>query len=563
MKVLEGKQSLATAGLLVFLTLLAFGLRVAGLGAQGLAEDEANKMAAVAAYRAGDFTSNAEHPMLMKSAMTACVVGAEWLERRMPSIAPTPEAALRFPNAVFGALTTFVLAWLATLLFSSRVGLIAAGIWATNILAISVNRIGKEDTFLVFFMLLSYAAYFQAKRISLRREPTDLPRLNRLYLLSGSAMGLMIASKYFPHYWGLLFLWEWLSQRFLCEKKLDNPIPGSGLRRFYLGMGAAFLLANPVVVLPSTLAYMKNYTEQGTVTHHGYLLMNQLFYNDPSHSAFAGGLPVFFYGLLLLVKTNPLVFGVMVVGLLATLRRWREPHSFFLLFMTLFWVVPFSIIGAKWMRYTLSLTPYLCLFAALGIEKLGALSVRLARGLSEAEQNGRRERYVFAAAAIVVLACALDALRLAGHPALYVSPLVGGQRVAGRFFPHDEFYDAGLREAFASVAASAPLGATVATETPMVASYYLKRFNRPDLVVDVLSDSKFSFDATAGTYCVVQTGRTYFENRARLAFIADAAESRTPILVADKVAAQVFVISAETARAMKEPSTGGSIVRLR
>lgn len=563
MKVSEGNQTLATAGLLVFLTLLAFGLRVAGLGAQGLAEDEANKMAAVAAYRAGDFTSNAEHPMLMKSAMTACVVAAEWLERHVPSIAPTPEAALRFPNAVFGALTTLVLAWLATLLFTSRVGLIAAGVWATNILAISVNRIGKEDTFLVFFMLLAYAAYFQAKRISLRRESGDLPRLNRLYLLSGSAMGLMIASKYFPHYWGLLFLWEWLSQRFLSERKLDNPIPKSGLWRFYLGMGAAFLLANPVVVLPTTLAYMKSYTEQGTVTHHGYLLMNRLFYNDPSHSAFAGGLPVFFYGLLLLVKTNPLVLGAMIVGLLATLRRWREPHSFFLLFMTLFWVVPFSIIGAKWMRYTLSLTPYLCLFAAIGIERLVALTRRLAFESSEIEISRRRETVVLATAAFVIALGAFDVLRLGGHPALYVSPLVGGQSVAGRFFPHDEFYDAGLREAFAKVAATAPPGATVATETPMVAGYYLKRFNRPDLAVEVLSDAKFSFDATAGTYCVVQTGRTYFENRARLAFIANAAESRTPILVADKVAAQVFVISAETARAMNELPSGGSVVRLR
>ncbi len=562
MKVLERNQTFATAGLLVFLTLLAFGLRVAGLGAQGLAEDEANKMAAVAAYRAGDFTSNAEHPMLMKSVMTACVVGAEWLERRAPSIAPTPEAALRFPNAVFGALTTLVLAWLATLLFSSRVGLIAAGVWATNILAISINRIGKEDTFLVFFMLLSYAAYFQAKRISLRRDPADGARLNWLYLLSGSAMGLMIASKYFPHYWGLLFLWEWLSQRFLSEKKLDNPIPKSGLWRFYLGMGGAFLLANPVVVLPSTLAYMKNYTEQGTVTHHGYLLMNQLFYNDPSHSAFAGGLPVFFYGLMLFVKTNPLALATMVVGLLATLRRWREPHSFFLLFMTLFWVVPFSIIGAKWMRYTLSLTPYLCIFAAIGIEKLVSLGARLARG-SDVEGPARHGRFIFAAAAIVVSACALDAIRMMGHPALYMSPLVGGGTVAGRFFPHDEFYDAGLREAFARVAVTAPIGATVATETPMVAEYYLKCFNRPDLTVEVLSNAKFSFDATAGTYCVVQTGRTYFENRARLAFIADAAESRTPILVADKVAAQVFVISAETARAVNELPSGGSVVRLR
>ncbi|HKY04316.1 MAG TPA: hypothetical protein VJQ56_05480, partial [Blastocatellia bacterium] len=46
--------------------LLAFCVRVYRLDAAGLAEDESNKIFAVRSYEQGDFTVNADHPMLMK-----------------------------------------------------------------------------------------------------------------------------------------------------------------------------------------------------------------------------------------------------------------------------------------------------------------------------------------------------------------------------------------------------------------------------------------------------------------------------------------------------------------
>jgi hypothetical protein len=67
---------------LVVLAAVGFGLRVWGISNLGLAEDEINKLEAVRAYDRGDFTENAEHPMLMKVLIYASVrVADKWNAR--------------------------------------------------------------------------------------------------------------------------------------------------------------------------------------------------------------------------------------------------------------------------------------------------------------------------------------------------------------------------------------------------------------------------------------------------------------------------------------------------
>ena len=66
------------------------------------------------------------------------------------------ETALRFPNALFGALTVIPLLLFASSLFGFRTGLIASLLWAVGLNAVWINRVGKEDTLLVFFMLFTF-----------------------------------------------------------------------------------------------------------------------------------------------------------------------------------------------------------------------------------------------------------------------------------------------------------------------------------------------------------------------------------------------------------------------
>ena len=132
------------------------------LSAEGLSEDELNKLYAVSDYRTHGLTgANGEHPMLMKSLQTASIALAErWNSSSFVSSPSSdlyvqPETALRLPGVIFGSLTSILIYLVAAELFGTEVALIAAALWAFDPNAIGFNRIAKEDTFLVFFFLLA------------------------------------------------------------------------------------------------------------------------------------------------------------------------------------------------------------------------------------------------------------------------------------------------------------------------------------------------------------------------------------------------------------------------
>ena len=108
-------------------------------------------------------------------------------------------------------------------------------------------------------------------------------------------------------------------------------------------------------------------------------------------------------------------------------------------------------------------------------------------------------------------------LRSMPYPNLYLNAL-GGNR-AGYFFPHDEFYDLGARESVRYIADSAPVGARLATEIPGVVEYYLQRYQRPDIQVEIMSQPSFNLNDRAPDYVLLQPGRIYFENRDDYEFI--------------------------------------------
>lgn len=488
---------------LVVLAAAGFALRAGGLSEIGFAEDEINKLEAVEAYGRGDITKNAEHPMLMKALVFVSVrAAAGWNAGAPPGLRVSDEAALRLPNVLFGALTVVPLFLLASAFFGRATGLVAAALWATGVAAVTYNRVAKEDTLLVFFMLFAFYFYVRAKATS-GFEPG---RKRLYYLLSAASFGLMFASKYFPHYFGLNMLYHHFFS--LREREPGEP-RGYTPKLFYVVVAAAFLAANPALLLPETWAYLNAYSGEQLLTHHGYLMGETLYDNVVSKTPF-GATPVYFYLLFLLIKTPLPVLGALAVGLWVCARRWREPGPGFLLLMFLLWAVPYSLVGAKWLRYTLSLMPFVYMLAAVGVVWAVGAAARL---LGQRPALAR-----LAGAGVVALFVALPAyaaLSAGPHYALYTNALAAGR--AGYYFPHDELYDDGLREALGHVARVAPEGATVAHETPGVARYYLARFGRPDLRSEVISAPSFdAASASAPLYLILQRGRTYFENRDEL-----------------------------------------------
>ncbi len=512
---------------LAALVLLGLGLRLNNVSTLGFAEDEINKLNAIRAYEQGDIRPNAEHPMLMKALMFVSVKAQHaWNERSSYQI--SDETALRFPNILFGALTAIPLFLLAAAFFDRWTGLLASALWAFGINAITYNRIAKEDTLLVFFMLFGFYFYVRAKQASWREVKVK----KRSYILSGISWGLMLASKYFPHYFGLNMLYH---HYFRLRKKEPNEPSGRTPLYFYLIAGAAFLIANPAVLLPQTWAYLDAYTSGQLLSHTGYLMGDELYKNTMASTPFRGT-PFYFYALFLLIKVPLPVLIAFLVGLVECFRRWRQPGHAFLLLMFLLWIVPYSLIGAKWLRYTLSLMPFIYMIAAVGIVAL----VRCVASQLKSLKAEHALRTVSALALIVFIAWpAWTAYANRPHYAAYTNALGGGR--VGYFFPHDEFYDDGLREAIEFVCKTAPQGATIAHETPGVVGYYLERLGRTDIQSRVLSDAAFKLaEAPQPTYVILQRGRTYFENQEKMKEVRARFRKVYEGLVQDVIAVEVY-----------------------
>ena len=489
---------------LTALVLLGLGLRLSGISAIGFAEDEINKLNAVRAYEQGDIRPNAEHPMLMKAMIFVSMKAQRTLNSSAGS-SISDEAALRFPNLLFGALTAVPLFLLTAAFFDRRTGLLAAALWTFGINAITYNRIAKEDTLLVFFMLFAFYFYVRAKQSG----PREVKRKRRSYILSGASFGLMFASKYFPHYFGLNMLYH---HYFRVRERQPGEPSGRTPWYFYLLVGVVFLIANPVILLPQTWTYLDAYTNEQLLSHTGYLMGDVLYKNNMSGTPF-WATPIYFYALFLAIKVPLPVIIAFLVGLVECVRRWRHPGHAFLLLMFLLWIVPYSLMGPKWLRYTLSLMPFVYMTAAVGIVAL----VRLVSSFFKGVSMERALRLTSLAALVVFIVWpAWTAYAHRPHYAMYTNAL-GGQSAAGYYFPHDEFYDDGLREAIEFVCRSAPEGAMIVHETPGVVGYYLEKFGRNDMQSRVLSDPNFKLaDVPASAFIILQPGRTYFENQEKM-----------------------------------------------
>ncbi|HEY7546477.1 MAG TPA: glycosyltransferase family 39 protein, partial [Blastocatellia bacterium] len=497
--------------LIVILSLvaLALSIRLYRLDAAGLAEDEASKIFAVRSYAEGDFAVNAEHPMLMKMLCCVALRGAKlWNETagESLSLSISEESALRFPNALFGALTVIPILLLGASLLGFRAALIASILWATGLHATWFNRVAKEDTLLVFFMMAGFYLY------NLAKETVDnVERQENFYALAGAAFGLMLCSKYFPHYFWLNHLFYHLAG---YDSRNNRPITLRIVTKYLGAMLLTFIAFNWALFIPGTWRYLSAYLSEEFVTHHGYLMMDTLYANDIFSTP--GGTPWYLYYLFLAVKTPLPVLIAFIIGVAEIFRHrgGRDVARGYLLLriMLFFWLFPMALIGTKFLRYTLPLMPIIYMTAAIGIIVIW----RIISSLVEKIRAAKRPAQLITASAIIclfIVAPAIITIRSMPHPSLFVNAFGGGR--TGYFFPHDEFYDLGARESIRYIAEHAPEGAVVASEIPGVMRYYLERYNRTDIRSEIISRQRFDKGGNPDLV-LLQMGRVYFENRENL-----------------------------------------------
>jgi hypothetical protein len=531
--------------------LLALSLRVYKLDAAGLSEDETNKVFALRAYAQGDFTVNAEHPMLMKLLCYASTRSATFWNHNIGNrlnFTISEESALRFPNVLFGALTVIPLFLLVTALMGFEIGAITTLLWTFGLNAIWFNRITKEDTLLLFFVLLGFYFYNRAKTC----DEYDIAGQEKYYALAGAAFGLMICSKYFPHFVGLNALFYTIIG---YDSRTNRPLTKRMWGKYFGAMVLAFIVCNAAIFSPQTMRYVWAYLNEDLLTHHGYVVMGRLFNNDMVDTPF--GNPAYFYWLYLAVKVPLPILLAFLVGLVEIFRHRGEPRVargyLFLRMMLVFWLLPMSFIGSKFLRYSLTLMPLVYATAAIGILVIGRLLARVWQRSSSPYTNTPQWTQVVVILFFVGAPASTTVLWGLPYQGLYTNALGGGR--VGYFFPHDEFYDVGARESIRYIAENASPNATVISEIPGVVQYYLERYQRPDLRSEIMSQPDFALGKDHLNYAILQRGRVYFENEQDFRYIENRFPRVQSSLFKGAAASEVFRFEQEAATANLTPNT--------
>ena len=265
------------------------------------------------------------------------------------------------------------------------------------------------------------------------------------------------------------------------------------------------------MLLPETWKQMGLFAGGKRVGHDGYEFMNQLY--PQRFSDWLNGIPFYFYFVFTAVKLPLLTVLGFLAGLPLLFRRKLGDGRYFILFWFLLWVVAFCFPGGKFTRYYTTVLPAVLITSALGIQFVGRWLANWAAGL---------RHYVPASLAVIVIAgSVINSVNAAPHFRLFTNSIGGGTSWAGYYFPHDEFYDASMRDVMTEIASRARTGARVASESPSLAAYYADRAKRTDLVCISLSDPDAIKQLGVGDYVIVARGRRYFSNDAIISTLRD------------------------------------------
>lgn len=133
---------------------------------------------------------------------------------------------LRLPSALFGIASVYLVFLLGAFLYSERAGLIAAGLLSVTLNHVYISRVGMQEAYVIFFLLLASYLFLQAARGG------------RSFLPVGVAIGLALLTKYntvvlFPIFGAYLLL-----QNRPAFKRND----------FWLSLAVAGLIFSPVII---------------------------------------------------------------------------------------------------------------------------------------------------------------------------------------------------------------------------------------------------------------------------------------------------------------------------
>jgi hypothetical protein len=240
------------------------------------------------------------------------------------------------------------------------------------------------------------------------------------------------------------------------------------------------------------------------LSHHGYLYAGALYVTNIPISPL--GVPVTYYIRFLATKVPLVLLAAAVPGAIEMVRRRRERGFVLLRVLVVFVIVPYSLMAAKFMRYTLPLLATLDLIAAVGLVAGTAWLLRKGWLLP-------MTRVTVSALALAVFVTGLVASQQAAAPfySLFQNAIGAQLAAPGSTFP-EETYDYGVREAVAAIASAAEPSAVIVSDANAGVAHYLRSHGRPDVSVRALSAEGIPADARE-TWVIVQDEHATLENR--------------------------------------------------
>ena len=107
-----------------------------------------------------------------------------WIQHLFINVFGESVFAFRLPSAILGVASVYLLYLVGSLLFSRRVGLFSAALFAVTVNNVFISRVGLQESYVIFFTLL--AVYFFL--MALQRD--------KYLIWTGVALGLAFLTKY-------------------------------------------------------------------------------------------------------------------------------------------------------------------------------------------------------------------------------------------------------------------------------------------------------------------------------------------------------------------------------
>ncbi len=249
---------------------------------------------------------------------------------------------MRFPSAIFGILSVWLIYLLGKRLFSERVGLFSALIYAITINAGYISRLGLQEAYVVFFML--WALYIFLKALE----------SNKYFIWFGVVLGLAFLTKYTTFILVPIFLiYLLIYRRDLFKDK-----------NLWIGVIAAVLIFSPVIFYNYKLYQLKG--------HFDFQISYLLKQNTPEWQVEPGkeigGLKERIIALpaRALSSNSWLFLGLFLASLILYAKRWGKLDKLLRLILPMFFlgilIFIIFVIGPSY-RFLSMLGP----FMALGI----------------------------------------------------------------------------------------------------------------------------------------------------------------------------------------------------